>query len=131
MIQQLFHKLRAQITILSRKLSQGVSKACCRFIDEMIYGLTSSQGLMFSEISRGLNELIPLNKIENRLCRNLRKYKLRLHLQRALAKEQSSHIKKESFFVLDMSDISKKHAQQMQYLGKVRDGSEGKISNWY
>lgn len=37
MIHQLSHKLRAQITRFSGKLSQGLSKPNCRFIDEMMY----------------------------------------------------------------------------------------------
>ena len=54
-----------------------------------------------------------------------------MHLQRALASSQSKYIKKESLLILDLSDISKKYAEHMQYLGKVRDGSEGVIANGY
>ena len=43
-----------------------------------------------------LNEEIPLIKTENRLCRNLGKRELCLHLQRSLAHAQSPYIKKES-----------------------------------
>jgi hypothetical protein len=92
MIHQLSHKIRAQITRFSGKLSQGLSKPNCRFVDEVIYGLTASGSVMLSEISRSLNETIPLIKTENRLCRNLGKRDLALHLQRALAYEQSSYI---------------------------------------
>ena len=63
----------------------------------MIYGLTASQSVMLSEISRALNENIPLIKTENRLCRNLGKRDLCLHLQRSLAHAQSPHIKKRVF----------------------------------
>ncbi len=131
MIHQLSHKLRAQITRFSGKLSEGLKKPNQRFVDEMIYGLTASQSVMLSEISRALNEDIPLIKTENRLCRNLGKRDLCLHLQRSLAHAQSPHIKKESLLILDLSDISKKYAEHMQYLGKVRDGSEGEIANGY
>ena len=71
MIHQLSYKIRAQITQFSGKLSMGLSKPMRRFVDEMIYGLTSGKSLMLSEISRVLNESIPLLKTENRLCRNL------------------------------------------------------------
>ena len=131
MIHQLSHKLRAQITQFSGKLSSGLTKPRQRFVDEMIYGLTASQSLMLSEISRSLNESIPLLKTENRLCRNLGKKDLCLHIQRALASSQSSYIKEDSLLVLDMSDISKKYAEHMQYLAKVRDGSEGVLANGY
>ena len=131
MIHQLSHKLRAQITQFSGKLSQGLNKPLRRFADEMIYGLTASQSLMLSEISRSLNESIPLLKTENRLCRNLGKKELCFHLQRALASSQSSHIKEETLLVLDISDISKKYAECMQYLAKVRDGSESKLAKGF
>lgn len=130
-IHQLSHKIRAQITRFSGKLSQRLSKPNCRFVDEMIYGLTASGSVMLSEISRSLNESIPLIKTENRLCRNLGKRELGFHLQRALAYEQSSYVKAETLLVLDLSDISKKYAEHMQYLAKVRDGSEGVIANGY
>ena len=97
----------------------------------MIYGLTAHQSVMLSDISRALNEHIPLIKTENRLSRNLGKAELCLHLQRALAHSQSPYIKDETLLILDLSDISKKYAEHMQYLGKVRDGSEGVIANCY
>lgn len=97
----------------------------------MIYGLCASQSVMLSEISHVLNEDIPLIKTENRLCRNLGKPELCPHLQRALASEQSPYIKQDSLLVLGLSDISKKYAQHMQYLRKVRDGSEGTIAKGY
>jgi hypothetical protein len=131
MIHQLSHKLRAQITRFSGKLSEGLSKPSQRFVDEMIYGLTASQSVMLSEISRSLNESIPLIKTENRICRNLGKRDLCMHLQRSVASEQSKYIKNESLLILDLSDISKKYAEHMQYLGKVHDGSEGVIANGY
>jgi len=131
MIYQLSHKLRAQMTQFSGKLSQGLSKPMKRFADEMIYGLTASQSLMLSEISRSLNESIPLLKTETRLCRNLGKKELCFHMQRILASSQSSHIKEESLLVLDLSDISKKYAEHMQYLARVRDGSDGVLANGY
>lgn len=131
MLHQLSYKLRAQITQFSGKLSQGLSKPRCRFVDEIIYGLTARQSVMLSEISRSLNESIPLIKTENRLCRNLGKRELCPHLQRALAHSQSPYIKKDSLLILDLSDISKKYAEHMQYLAKVRDGSEGVLANGY
>lgn len=131
MLHQLSYKLRAQITQFSGKLSQGLTKPNNRFVDEMIYGLTASQSVMLSEISRSLNEAIPLIKTENRLSRNLGKRELCFHLQRALARSQSSYIKKDSLLILDLSDISKKYAKHMQYLAKVRDGSEGVLANGY
>ena len=52
MLHQLSYKLRAQITQFSGRLSQGLSKPGCHFVDEIIYGLTASQVVMLSEISR-------------------------------------------------------------------------------
>src|SRR5271156_3708876 len=108
---QLAHKVRAQITQFSGKLSKGLKKPTAGFVEEMVYGLSSSGSVLISEISRSLNEDIRLIKTENLLCPNL--------------------VKENTLLIIDLSDISKKYAQKMEYLAHVRDGSEGCISSGY
>ncbi len=40
-------------------------------------------------------------------------------------------IKDETLLVLDITDFSKKYEENMEYLARVRDGSEGELSNGY
>ena len=131
MLSHLAYKIRAQITQFSGKLSVGLSKPMSGFVEQTLYGLSSSQSVMLSEISRALNENIRLIKTENRLCRNLGNPFLDLNLQRTLAKHQSPFIKDDTLLIIDLSDISKKYAKHMEHLAHVRDGSEGRIANGY
>jgi hypothetical protein len=43
----------------------------------------------------------------------------------------SSRIEEDSLLVLDISDITKKYAERMEYLAMVRDGSEGTLAHGY
>jgi hypothetical protein len=38
------------------------------------------------------------------------------------------HITEGTLLVLDIGDVSKKYAEKMEHLDKVRDGSEGEIT---
>ena len=40
----------------------------------------------------------------------------------------SRQVDRETLFILDPSDLSKKYAKTMQYLATVRDGSEGALA---
>lgn len=131
MLPQLAYKIRAQLTQFSGKLSKGLSKPMSGFVEQTLYGLSASQSVMLSEISRSLNETIALIKTENRLCRNLGNPYLYLHLQRALGNHQSRYVRDDTLLIIDPSDISKKYAKHMQHIGHVRDGSEGCIANGY
>ena len=41
------------------------------------------------------------------------------------------HIDKDTLFVLDPSDLSKKYAEKMEHLCQVRDGSQGVVADGY
>ena len=94
----------------------------------MVYGIMTRQSVRLSEVVRSLEENIPPIRTENRLSINLACENLQNVLQEALAKRYKKHIEKNSLLVLDLSDISKKYAQKMEYLARVRDGSEKEIA---
>jgi hypothetical protein len=48
-----------------------------------------------------------------------------------LIEQAASHIKKDTLLIIDPSDLTKKYAKKMQYLARVRDGSEKKLSKGY
>jgi hypothetical protein len=108
-------------------------------VEEIIYGIQARQSVhrsteaheRLTEIARSLEEKIPLIKTENRLSRNLRRPKLRSTLQDALVRQGSIRIQENTLLILDLSDLVKPYAKKMEYLSRVRDGSEGKIADGY
>jgi hypothetical protein len=52
-------------------------------------------------------------------------------IQQNLLAMASAHVVEDTLLILDLSDIRKKYAKKMQYLGRVRDGSEGELGNGY
>jgi hypothetical protein len=124
-------KLREKIAGFSGELSKGLPKVAERFIREMVYGIQASQSVVLTKIGRMLEETISIKKVEERLSRQLQRRGLGETIQDNLLKMASSLVSKDTLLILDGSDIQKKYAQKMQYLGKVRDGSEDEIGNGY
>jgi len=131
MIAQTATRLREQIAHFSGNLSQGLCKPARRLVQEAVYGIQARQSVHLTEIARSLEEPIPLIKTENRLSRNLRRPKLRTTLQDALVRQGSSRIRPDTLLILDLSDLVKPYAKKMEYLSRVRDGSEGKLADGY
>jgi len=78
-----------------------------------------------------LGDKISLKKTNERLCRQLRKVWLGLRLTDALLRIGAERIGESSLLVLDISDLSKKYAEKMEYMGRVRYGSEAVLANGY
>jgi hypothetical protein len=64
-------RFKAQANKFSGIISKGLSKTKQRLIQELIYGIQASKDVKISNVSRALQEEIPLIKTEDRLCRNL------------------------------------------------------------
>jgi hypothetical protein len=121
----LANKLRYKITKFSGILSKELDKTARRFIQEAIYGIIASQSVMLTEIGRQLESRISLKKIEERFSRQLIKPRIWSCLQRSILSLASERVKEKSLLILDTSDLKKKYAEKMEYLARVRDGSEG------
>jgi len=125
-------KLQSKISKFSGYVSNKMDKTSGRFIKEAVYGIISSQSVMLTEIGRTLTSNVSLKKIEERFCRQLIKRNLSADIHSNILKHASSFIKDETLLILDLSDIHKKYAQEMEYLARVRDGSSnGEIVNGY
>ena len=124
-------RLRAKIAEFSGELSAGLGQVAARFVSEMIYGIQASQSVMLTKIARVLEESISLKKTHERLSRNLGMYELEKTLLQNLLSLAKKHVGKDTLFVLDPSDLSKKYAEKMEYLCRVRDGSEGSVTDGY
>lgn len=125
-------KLQSKISQFSGYVSSKMDKSLGRFVREAVYGIITSQSVMLTEIGRTLSSNVSLKKIEERFCRQLIKPNLSEEIHSAILKHASSFIKEDTLLVLDLSDIHKKYAEEMEYLAKVRDGSSnGAIVNGY
>ena len=128
---RLAKRLQQQIEYFSGKLCGGMSKPVGRSVCEMIYGIQARQSVRLSEVARSLNEEIRLIKTENRLSRQLGRSGLKDALCKSLIEEGKGKIGKETLLIVDISDIAKKYAEKMEYMARVRDGSDGVISDGY
>ncbi len=125
-------KLQSKISQFSGYISSKMDKTLGRFLREAVYGIITSQSVMLTEIGRTLSSNVSLKKIEERFCRQLIKPNLSEDIHTAILKHASRFIKQDTLLILDLSDIHKKYAEEMEYLAKVRDGSSsGAIVNGY
>jgi len=131
MIHQVGHKLRGQISQFSGKLCQGMGKVTIRFVSEMVYGIQARGSVRLSEVARSLEESISLKKVIDRLSRNLARLGLAREISHSILREGSSRIQDNTLLILDLTDLSKKYARKMEYLARVHDGSDNKISRGY
>jgi len=124
-------KLKAQIKRFSTRLTQDLTKPQRRFITEMLYGIQASKDVKVSNISRSLNELIPLIKTENRLCRNLSSFDFSCYLNEKLGEQAGQVLTDDVVLAVDLGDICKPFAKKMEHLALVYDGSKGKVRKGY
>ena len=66
-----------------------------------------------------------------RLSRNLSRKDMSKTLNRRIVDGTSSKVGQDTLLVVDLSDIQKPYGRSMEHLGRVRDGSSGKIGNGY
>ena len=117
-------KLREQMVRFSGELSAGLPKVARRFVAEMVFGIQARGSVRLTEVGRALGEKISLKKTEERLSRQLGRRGLERRIQRRLIEQASPRIEEDTLLVLDLSDVTKKYAEKMENLGRVRDGSE-------
>jgi Transposase DDE domain len=121
----LANKLRCKVTKFSGILSRGLDKTARRFVQEAIYGIIASESVMLTEIGRQLESRVSLKKTEERFSRQLIKPDIWKCLQKGILSMASERVKEKTLLILDLSDLKKPYAEKMEYLAKVRDGSDG------
>ena len=128
---QIASKLRHKISNFSGELSKNLDKTCGRFVDECLYGILSSESVLLTEIGRSLTSNVSLKKIEERFCRQLAKENIHKCIHQTIAKLAAPKIGDDTLLILDQSDLTKKYAKKMEFLARVRDGSEKDFGNGY
>lgn len=63
--------VKGQLSKFSGIISRDLPKAKRRLVREMLYGIQAAKDVKLSNITRSLNEPLPLIKTEDRLSRNL------------------------------------------------------------
>lgn len=118
-------KIKEKIINFSSDIGKNFKKPCQKFICQIIFGIQAAKDVKLSNISRALNEEIPLIKTENRLSRHLSKYDFAEEVEERILIKAGNRIKEGTVLALDLSDIRKEFARKMEYLARVYDGSTG------
>jgi len=123
--------LKAQLSKFSGIISKGFRKPKQKLIKEMLYGIQASKDVKLSNISRTLKEDQSLIKTEDRLSRNLDDEDFTDGINEQIMRLAASKVTEDMVIAIDPGDIRKKYAKKMEFLGKVRDGSENEIGEGY
>jgi hypothetical protein len=110
---------------------KSFSRPVHKFIKQMVFGILKSGSVQLNSIGRALQEKIPLKKVVQRLSNHLAKAGLWRQIATATLKTHAPTLRKCGFVIVDLSDISKKYAQQMEGQAGVHDGSEGETGFGY
>ena len=124
-------RIKRQLSGFSDRFTEGLGKVRRRFINNMLYGMQCAKDVKLSNVARSLHESIKLIKTENRLSRNLSADDVSDVLNRRLSGLGSGQVKVDTVLAVDLSDLTKKYAKKMEHLARVRDGSEGELSDGY
>ena len=123
--------LKAQLSKFSGIISKRFKKPKKRLIKEMVYGIQASKDVKLSNISRTLKEDQALIKTEDRLSRNLDDEDFTDAINEEVMRLGASKVTEDMVIAIDPGDLRKKYAKKMEFLGKVRDGSENEIGEGY
>jgi hypothetical protein len=97
----------------------------------MLYGIQASKDVKLSNISRTLKEDQPLIKTEDRLSRNLDDEDFTDPMNKEIVRLAAPKVTEDMVIAIDPGDLRKRYARRMEFLGRVRDGSEKEIGNGY
>jgi hypothetical protein len=123
--------LKAQLSKFSGIISKTFKKPKRRLIKEMLYGIQACKDVKLSNISRTLKEEQELIKTEDRLSRNLDDQDFTDPINEEIMRLAARKITEDMVIAIDPGDLRKKYAKKMEFLGKVRDGSEHEIGDGY
>lgn len=123
--------IKAQLSKFSGIITKGLSKPKRRLVKEMIYGIQAAKDVKLSNITRALNEPIPLIKTEDRLSRNLDDEEFTEEINKEICRLGSAKIAEDMVIAIDPGDIRKKYAEKMECLCTIHDGSAHELGEGY
>ena len=125
------HRFKMQSNKFSGTIGKNLSKTKKRLVKEMIYGIQASKDVKLSNISRTLQEEIPLIKTEDRLSRGLASEDLTKEINDQLLRLGHAKIDDSMVIAIDPGDLMKPYAKAMEYLCNIYDGSEHQNARGY
>ncbi len=123
--------LKAQLSKFSGIISKTFKKPKRKLIKELLYGIQASKDVKLSNISRTLKERQDLIKTEDRLSRNLDDQDFTERINEEVMRLAARRVTDDMVIAIDPGDLRKKYAKKMEFLGKVRDGSEHEVVEGY
>jgi len=108
---------KEEIHAFVEELRLDLGKVSTRFVEDAILGITRSQSVRLTDISRALQEKISLHATHKRLCRNLADPGIGVAVNARLLELGANRIKKDSLLFLCPTRLRKKYAKRMEYMG--------------
>jgi len=125
------NRFKAQANKFSGIISKGLSIPKQKLIKQLIYGIQASKDIKLSNISRALQENIPLIKTEDRLSRNLGDDDFTEHINSQTLRLGDDKINDSMVTAIEPGDIRKPYAKAMEKLWGIWDASEGEKGRGY
>lgn len=97
----------------------------------MVYGIQASKDVKLSNISRSLQEHIPLIKTEDRLSRNLSAEDFTQEINEQLLRLGHDKVDENMVIAIDPGDLVKPYAKAMEYICGIYDGSKHEAATGY
>jgi len=116
-------RLSGFVSILKK---ERFSRPEVKNIESLMSGMLKKHDVHVSVLSRSLEEKIAPKKTWERLSRTLRREGLGERVLAANTEKNRRAICEKRYCVVDLSDIQKPYAEQMEGLGRVRDGDKSK-----
>jgi len=129
----LIHKSRRLLDEFLAPMLEQVDKPRKRFLKQTVRAILFSGSLVVMELCKWVRDPCsdPFYQ-DKRLLHNLVSPRADLHKAvTAYRQSLSRYIEPQTPIVMDLTDLAKPRARKMEYLGLVRDGSEGKVVTGY
>ena len=118
-------KMQVKFSQKVKKYSEGLTKPVAKAVKDITKGIISSRSVIVRQIAQSLHENPSLNKVSERLYRNLKNAKLENIVSENLLKNNCSKATQDTYFLVDGSDIIKPESNKLEGLDRIRDGSTG------
>jgi hypothetical protein len=126
-------KIRKKISYYIHRFEERTTRPKAKFLKDMTFGLIRSGHVHLAKIGKSLGEKNTKYKHTiKRLRRNIGRNKFDEEISELFLEINSSFFNKGiKYAMLDLTDIQKKYAVNMEYLDRVRDGDKGGVGNGY
>jgi hypothetical protein len=124
-------RFKAQANKFSGIISKSLSVPKQKLVKQLVYGIQASKDVKLSNISRALQEAIPLIKTEDRLSRNLDDEDFTGCINEQILRLGDDKITDAMVIAIDPGDIVKPYAKAMENLCGIWDGSEANKARGY